>query len=136
MQEKIMSSNYEPMTGKRWSGVSEQAKELARLLGLGTITFKPEINQHYLLRVFLIDPFMSLGLEILPNFYRSPNFSIVTDHFNPTPFMFCNPPHHRFFITSRVPRKLIFRMQHNFNLTRRFMQKYRVTCPPPQKKIE
>ena len=28
MQEKIMSGNYEPMTGMRWSGVSEQAKEL------------------------------------------------------------------------------------------------------------
>ena len=47
-----MTGNYEPMTGMRWSGVSEQAKELALLLGLGTITFKPEINQHYLLRIF------------------------------------------------------------------------------------
>ena len=28
MQEKIMTGNYEPMTGMRWSGVSKQAKEL------------------------------------------------------------------------------------------------------------
>ena len=28
LQEKIMTGNYKPMTGMRWSGVSEQAKEL------------------------------------------------------------------------------------------------------------
>ena len=28
MQEKIMTDNYKLMTGMKWSGVSEQAKEL------------------------------------------------------------------------------------------------------------